>query len=165
MLQGQQPKLQTRTINHEGHIKIEYTNTVLSMHSFFKQSYQSKQSLRSLTENKKIFEQRKNEKNSSFNSLSASNSFLQVGKEVKKELIIYSYYVSVTKISAICKSFGIISSSTKNLEEANVIFASKMYFKKNLKLQQRAKGKNIPVYLVNNNTISQITNLLRHLVN
>src|SRR6476469_518391 len=39
LLQGQQPKLQTRTISPEGRIKIEYTNTVLPLNFFLKQSF------------------------------------------------------------------------------------------------------------------------------
>ena len=84
--------------------------------------------------------------------------------KLRKELVIYSYYVSVTKINAISKTLGILSATTRNLDDADVIFASKMYFRKNLKLQQKAKSEKIPVYLVNNNTVSQISSLLKHLV-
>lgn len=70
----------------------------------------------------------------------------------------------LNKIKTICNSFGIISNSTKILEEADIILASKIYFKENFKLQQIAKENKIPVYLVKNNTVSQLTNVLKHFI-
>ena len=164
LLHGQQPKLQTRTITNEGQIKIEYTNNVLPIHSFFKTSYQPKHSLKFLTENKKILDVKTKERNLLYKLVGSSKTSIPINDKLTKELVIYSYYVSVTKINAISKTLGILSATTKNLDDADVIFASKMYFRKNLKLQQKAKSEKIPVYLVNNNTVSQISSLLKHLV-
>jgi stage III sporulation protein SpoIIIAA len=159
LLQGQQPKLQTRTITNEGRIKIEYTNTVFPINSFFKQSYQSKQSFPLLTESGS-----KKNKISIVKEHSMSKMILYPIEKSNKELTVYCYFVSIHKINTICKSLGVIATSTKLLEEADVVFASKQYFRQNLKLQQLAKDKKIPVYLINNNTFSQITNVIKHLM-
>ena len=42
-----------------------------------------------------------------------------------------------------------------------IVSISKIYFKGNFKLQQIAKDNKIPVYIINNNTVSQITNVLK----
>lgn len=163
-LQGQQSKLQTRTLNNQGRIKIEYTNTVFPINSFFKQAYQAKQPLRSLPEKTKNLDTKVKTKFLSNKKDVFYENIIEQSKILPKELTLYSYYVSINKIKTICKSFGIISTYTKNLEEADVIFASKVYFRENLKLQQLAKENKIPVYLVNNNTISQISNVLKLLI-
>lgn len=161
LLQGQQPKLQTRTINPKGRMKIKYTNTVLPLNFFFKQSSQSKSILGSrLTSS--------NKSNKSFTQVEKQFSLTKSKKiqknRVLKELTIYSYYVSMNKINIICKSLGINLFSTKNLKEADLILASKLYFRQKPKLQQYAKNNKIPVYLINNNTFSQITNILKHIL-
>ena len=69
-----------------------------------------------------------------------------------------------SSVSFKVKTFGINVRSTKTLEEADLILASKLYFKENLKLQHLARENKIPVYIVNSNTVSQITNILKHLI-
>lgn len=161
LLQGQQPKLQTRTITPEGRIKIEYTNTVLPLNLFFKQSSQTKPMIGSTFTSS-------NKYNKSITHLekriSANKSKKIQKNKFLKELTIYSYYLSMNKINIICKSLGINLFSTKNLKEADLILASKLYFRENSKLQQYAKNNKIPVYLINNNTISQITNIFKYIL-
>lgn len=164
LLQGQQPKLQTRTITNDGRIKIEYTNTVFPITSFFKQSYQSKQTLQSLPDAPKNFEFKSENKNLVPQKGRKLKTLLDPIHDLTKEITVYSYYISINKITKICKSLGIILLSTKSLEEADVIFASKIYFRQNLKLQQLAKENKIPVYILNNNTVSQITNVLKQIM-
>jgi len=164
LLQGQQPKLQTRTITNDGRIKIEYTNTVFPITSFFKQSYQSKQPLRSLPDATKNFEFKSENKSLVPQQGRKLKTLIDPIHDLKKEITVYSYYISINKITKICKSLGIILLSTKSLEEADVIFASKIYFRQNLKLQQLAKENKIPVYILNNNTVSQITNVLKQIM-
>jgi stage III sporulation protein SpoIIIAA len=164
LLQGQQPKLQTRTISKEGRIKIEYTNTVFPINSFFKKSYQLKQPLRALVETKKLVDSKIKFKTLFERKGAISKNLTNTIENSSKELRIYSYYVSVNKINIVCKSFGINLASTKMLEEADVVFASKIYFRQNLKLQQKAKENKIPVYLLKNNTVSQITSVLKHML-
>ena len=164
LLQGQQPKLQTRTITKDGRIKIEYTNTVFPINSFFKQSYQSKQSSRELPETTKTSIKNTNDKSLLERKRRKSKILIDPNQNLTKALTIYSYYISMNKINTICRSLGLICSSTKSLEEADVIFASKIYFRKNLKLQALAKENKIPVYILNNNTLSQITHVLKFIV-
>lgn len=154
LLQGQQPKLQTRTITKDGRIKIEYTNLVFPINSFFKQSKQSSRELQETTKtiNDKTLLEKKRRR---------SKTLIDPNQNLTKALTIYSYYISMNKIHKISRSLGLICSLTKSLEEADVIFASKIYFRKNLKLQVLAKENKIPVYILNNNTLSQITHVLK----
>jgi stage III sporulation protein SpoIIIAA len=164
LLQGQQPKLQTRTITNDGNIKIEYTNTFFPINSFFKQSYTSKQPIKVLSDPKKILDLKsKNQAFSERKEITLKNGigFIQ---NLNKEIIIYSYHISISKINTVCKSLSINSTFTKTLEEADVILASKIYFRENFKLQQIAKEKKIRVYVLKNNTVSQITNILKHII-
>jgi stage III sporulation protein SpoIIIAA len=164
LLQGQQPKLQTRTITKDGRIKIEYTNLVFPINSFFKQSYQSKQSSRELHETTKSRIKSTNEKSVLEKKRRRSKTLIDPNQDLTKALTIYSYYISMNKIHKICRSLGLICSSTKSLEEADVIFASKIYFRKNLKLQALARENKIPVYILNNNTLSQISHVLKFVI-
>jgi stage III sporulation protein SpoIIIAA len=164
LLQGQQPKLQTRTITKDGRIKIEYTNTVFPINSFFKQSYQSKQSSRESPETTKTWIKKTNDKGLLERKRRKSKILIDPSPNLTKTFTIYPYYISMNKINTICRSLGLICSSTKSLEEADVIFASKIYFRKNLKLQALAKENKIPVYILNNNTLSQITHVLKFIV-
>ena len=163
LLQGHEPKLQTRTISNEGLIKIEYTNTAFPINSFFKQAYQSKQVIIPRSPNNNNFIG-SNTKESNIVEHRSGVVKLLNDQKLTTELQIYSYYVSNNKIKIICKSLGITSSSTKILKEADIIIASKIYFRQNLILQQLAKDNKIPVYILNNNTVSQITNVLKHLI-
>ena len=158
LLQGQQPKLQTRTMAKEGLIKIEYTNLVLLRNSFVKQSYISKEILGSVlrVNNKNLSVLKKNSSSINLKNLQSKRPF--------KELTIYSYYLSSKKINVVSKSLGITVYCTRVLKEANAILASKLYFRQNLKLQELAKTNRIPVYLISGNTVSQITNIFKYLI-
>jgi len=162
LLQGQQPKLQTRTVTPEGKIKIEYSTTVFPNNSFFKQSYQTKQIFRNAPESTKLFGLKNTETQVIKHNLLKTQKLDQTFN--KNKLTVYSYFVSINKINIICKTFGINVRSTKTLEEADLILASKLYFKENLKHQHLARENKIPVYIVNSNTVSQITNILKHLI-
>lgn len=48
---------------------------------------------------------------------------------------------------------------TKELKNANLIIGLKKHLRKNLKLQNLAKRKNIPIYTINQNSIFQIVKL------
>ena len=158
LLQGQQPRLQTRTIANEGLIKIEYTNLVSLRNSFVKQSYLPKEILGSVLtlNNKSLSVLKKGSSSIKSGSLQSKRPF--------KELTIYSYFLSSKKINVVSKSLGITVYSTRILKEANAILASKLYFRQNLKLQELAKANNIPVYLISSNTVSQITNIFKCLI-
>lgn len=164
LLQGQQPKIQTRAITSDGTIKIEYSNNIVPINSFFKQSSQTKQNFKTLTT--KTHPRDLTSKNQKF--LDKKSSLNKLIKEptqkVTKELIVYSYYLSINKINIVCKSLGVIPCITKDLDQADVVLAYKIYFRENLKLQQAVKNKKMPVYILNNNTPSQITTALKQVI-
>lgn len=143
LLQGQQPKLQTRTLGEDGVVKIEYTNIVSPINSYFKQIPNS------FKLNKKT---------------TFLNAALSKQEEIYAQLNIYPYFLSNHKINLVCKSLGLVSSITNSLEKADLILASKIYFRKDVYLQQFVKEKKIPVYILNKNTVSQITNVIKHIV-
>lgn len=157
-LQGLQPKLQTRTINNQGNIKIKYANISFNENSFLKQSYPSKQVIKYLRQKKKFKINNKLKKDSNFVVSNYKNL------KYSKQLIIYSYYLSTNKINIISKILGIQPLLTKIITEADIILVHKKYFKQNIKLQELIKNSSIKSYLINTNTISQMTSILKYLI-
>jgi stage III sporulation protein SpoIIIAA len=158
LLQGLQPKLQTRIVSNQGNIKIKYTNISFNQSSFFKPLYASKQFLNYLSQTKKFKITTKIKKDSNF--LNSKDRNLKYSKQ----LIIYSYYLSTNKFNKISKVLTIKPLLTKTIEEADVIIVSKKYFRKNIKLQQLVKKMKKKLYLLNSNTDSQIKSILKYLI-
>ena len=160
LLQGKLPKLQTRHLTNNGLIKIKYTNTRITTNYFFKETNQTEENLHpllSLANKSQVVKKRTADFDPSIFS-----SKLEEKNKLKK-LKIYSYYLSINKINTICKSLSILPSFTTSLETADIVLASKIYFRENIFLQKKAKSKNVPIFLIKNNTVSQITAVLKHL--
>lgn len=156
LLQGLQPKLQTRILRNQGSIQISYTTTNFSLSTFFTQGLKPKQIFRSFLAIKNNFKlDTKIKNNTYFFRGNYENTF------DSKQLLLYSYYLSTKKINKISKLLGIKFLLTKIIEEADVILVSRKYFRRNLKLQQVVKEIKIACYLVNSNTQNEITNVLK----
>lgn len=162
LLQGLQPKLQTRVLRNQGSIKINYTTTNFNLSTFFTQELKPKQIFRSLPAIKDNFKLgTKIKKNSSFFKQNSENI---IQTKETKQLLLYSYYLSTKKINKISKILGMRLLLTKIIEEADVILVSKKYFQKNFKLQQVVKEIKIACYLVNSNTQNEITTVLKYIL-
>jgi stage III sporulation protein SpoIIIAA len=168
LLQGQPPTFQTRTLTKKGFFQIQHPKPLLPPSSFFQASSSSKKTLSFSKQFGELSPTLPSQKKKRKKRLPKSNSSGKPPRlphpRIFKELCFYPYYLSSQKIHLVGQSLGLSLSSTKHGKEADLILASKLYFRQNQKLQQLAKDHQIPVYLINNNTLSQITNLLKYLI-
>lgn len=162
LLQGLQPKLQTRLLRNQGSIQISYTTTNFNLNKFFTQRLKPKQIFKSLPSTKNNFKLGTKIKNNTY--IFKENYENIVETKHTRQVLLYSYYLSTKKINKISKILGIRPLLTKIIEEADVILVSKKYFKKNFKLQQVVKEIKIACYLVNGNTQNEITSVLKYIL-
>jgi stage III sporulation protein SpoIIIAA len=80
------------------------------------------------------------------------------------KILLYSYSISINKVQQISKTFGLNLIFTKDISKANAILALKSYIKENKKLKQIAKNKQIPIYTVRKNNISQIIKTIYQII-
>jgi stage III sporulation protein SpoIIIAA len=80
------------------------------------------------------------------------------------KVLLYSYSISINKVQQISKTFGLNLIFTKDISKANAILALKSYIKENKKLKQIAKNKQIPIYTVRRNNISQIIKTIYQII-
>lgn len=142
-LQGKEPKLQRRLVTFEGLQKIKYTTT----NFFLKEKYPSKENLFSLF---------LPPKKSSFFLKKNINS-----KRKTKTLKVYSYYLSKKKINKSGQFLNQRLSFTSFLEKADLVLASKIYFRENPSFQKKVKKNKIPLFLIKKNGKAQITHILK----
>ena len=165
LLHGQQPNLQFRFLGIDGKINIDYTHIANSSVSFFKKSYQLSNSLVELAP---IYQRNSfttAQEKSQLLKQANQNSDVKSAQDTKNTpLYIYSFSLSNHKLEKLCKSFGINIILTKEIDQADIIVASKACLKQNNKLRQLAKNHKIPIYAINSNTVGQITKTLRHMV-
>lgn len=162
LLQGLQPKLQTRLLRNQGSIQISYTTTNFNLSKFFTQKLKPKQIFKSSPSIKNNFKLGTKIKNNTYFFKENYESIVET--KHTRQLLLYSYYLSTKKINKISKILGIRPLPTKIIEEADVILVSKKYFKKNVKLQQVVKEIKIACYLVNSNTQNEITSVLKYIL-
>jgi hypothetical protein len=162
LLQGLQPKLQTRLLRNQGSIQISYTTTNFNLSKFFTQRVKPKQIFKSLPSIKNNFKLSTKIKNNTYFFKENYENIIETNHT--RQLLLYSYYLSTKKINKISKILGIRPLLTKIIEEADVILVSKKYFKKNFKLQQVVKEIKIACYLVNGNTQNEITSVLKYIL-
>jgi stage III sporulation protein SpoIIIAA len=165
ILHGQQPNLQFRFLGIDGKINIDYTHIANSSVSFFKKSYQLSNSLVELAPISQRNSFTTAQEKSQLLKQANQNSDVKSAHDTKNTpLYIYSFSLSNHKLEKLCKSFGINIILTKEIDQADIIVASKACLKQNNKLRQLAKNHKIPIYAINSNTVGQITKTLRHMV-
>jgi stage III sporulation protein SpoIIIAA len=165
LLHGQQPNLQFRFLGIDGKINIDYTHIANSSVSFFKKSYQFSNSLVELAPISQRNSFTTAQEKSQLLKQANQNSDVKSAQDTKNiPLYIYSFSLSNHKLEKLCKSFGINIILTKEIDQADIIVASKACLKQNNKLRQLAKNHKIPIYAINSNTVGQITKTLRHMV-
>jgi stage III sporulation protein SpoIIIAA len=162
LLQGLQPKLQTRVLKNQGSVQISYTTTNFNLSKFFRPRLKPKQIFRSLPSIKNNIKLGTKIKNNTYFFKENYENIIET--KYTRQLLLYSYYLSIKKINKISKILGIRPLLTKKIEEADVILVSKKYFKKNFKLQQLVKETKIACYLVNGNTQNEITSVLKYIL-
>ena len=116
--------------------------------------------------------------NFSFISTSSANSFTSASSLTNSSmknkvstslsqscLSLYPYFVSMHQIERAANILGFPVIITKDAIKADAILALRSSMKKNNKLRQIAKIKNITIYTIYSNTVPHITRALRKLVN
>jgi stage III sporulation protein SpoIIIAA len=137
ILEGLQPKLQTRVINIDGQVIIKSRNEDFNQTSFIKSVHSplTIQVLKFLPKEKKC-----------------------------KNLSIYSYFLSTNRIIKICKILFIKPLLTKKIDEADIILVSKKYFKENNIFQNDTNKIIKKVYLITSNNSNQIKHVLKIII-
>ena len=80
-------------------------------------------------------------------------------------LFIYPYFVNIQQIEAVVNALGLPLLITKDAMKADAILALRSSVKKNNRLRQVAKTKNITIYTIYSSTVPHITRALRKLLN
>lgn len=80
------------------------------------------------------------------------------------KLLIYPYFVGMHHVEAVVHNLGLPLVITKDAIQADAILALRSSVKKNNKLRQLAKAKNIIIYTIYSSTVPHITRALRKLL-
>ena len=142
LLQGYQPSLQIRELNHNGETKIKHVISEVDSLSFFD------------TKIKTNFWQKTNE------NLNLTNFCLIKSKKLK----IYPYSISTSLIEKAAKIIGFKPFITNEINEATLILGLQKHTQKNTQIHKLSEKYNIPIYTVNNSTVPQITQILYNVV-
>nr|QOS04588.1 hypothetical protein [Sarcopeltis skottsbergii] len=86
-------------------------------------------------------------------------------KGIKKNILLYPYYINSQHIEFIITSLQLPIEVTKDILSSDVILALRSNVKQNTKLRQIAKSRNIIIYTVYNSTDSYITRALKQVLN
>lgn len=84
---------------------------------------------------------------------------------LEAKLFLYPYFVNVQQIEAVVHTLKLPLVITKDPAQADAILALRSSVKKNSKLKQIAKSKNVIIYTIYSSTIPHITRALRKLLN
>ena len=150
ILLGQTPKTEIRMKNNFNQIKIEFNNFLVPENQFGLDMSPNPSQF-PLATNTLVAKSENMEKENLNNTLSST-------------LFIYAFSISKIKIEKICHSLQSNFIITTDIKEANLILAIKSSLKENPKIIQVAKRYKIPIYAVNNNSIGQITKIIKCLL-
>ena len=81
-----------------------------------------------------------------------------------KKLLIYTYSLSNNLVKEAVYKLGLKLLLTKEIKKATIIIGLKKHLKQNFKLKKLAKQRNIPIYMINQSTVYQVTKLLQSLI-
>jgi stage III sporulation protein SpoIIIAA len=82
-------------------------------------------------------------------------------KSKSKSLLIYPYSISINLLKEVLRRMGFQCNLTNEIKQANLIIGLTKHLKKNFRLTQLAKQKNIPIYALNDVNIYQILKLIQ----
>ena len=82
-------------------------------------------------------------------------------KSKSKSLLIYPYSISINLLKEVLRRMGFQCNLTNEIKQANLIIGLTKHLKKNFRLIQLAKQKNIPIYALNDVNIYQILKLIQ----
>ena len=76
-------------------------------------------------------------------------------------MLIYPYSISVNLLREVLNKIGFSFNLTNEIKQANIIIGLTKHLKRNFKLINLAKQKNIPIYALNEINLYQITRLIQ----
>nr|YP_009541734.1 hypothetical protein [Synarthrophyton chejuense]AYR05743.1 hypothetical protein [Synarthrophyton chejuense] len=173
ILQGTYILTQCRKFNPSGSLLIECNSSLGNFDSLSKLSSVKMHSFSSrnhLINEKVVF---------SYNNINFLNRYKD-SKFIKKidhkqsslnlsngleSLSLYVYFVDIKQIKAVIHSLQLPLLITKNAVKADAILALRSSVKKNTKLRQIARNRNIIIYTIYSSTIPHITRALRKILN
>ena len=82
-----------------------------------------------------------------------------------KKLVIYPYSLSYNLLKEVLLKTGLKFVLTNEIKKASLILGLKKHLKKNFKLINLAKQKNIPIYALNQVSLYQITKIIQLIEN
>lgn len=167
ILKRQAPCLQKRFIKTKKLIQIVHTSLTKPSHSF---SYEvlpfPKTARRNPSGDNKSFSSKKTKLNL-FKEKKADALIIKkkgIKKQLTKQIHVYFFGLSNKNLEKTLHSLGTTLVTTKLFEKADILVTNKLGLEKNSGLQKLARGKKIPVYLVQTNTSKQHKLLCQHLL-
>lgn len=175
LLRGSCILTQKREIDQEGKISIQCKPFLANHSTMSKMSINKNTNLLSL----RSYENYTNIINvENYNSdLKASFKNVNNSEELKRtdlpmnlsyspsQLLLYPYFVNIQQIESVVSALGLPLLITKDAIKADAILALRSSVKKNNKLRQVAKTRNIAIYTIYSSTIPHITRAIRKLLN
>ena len=81
-----------------------------------------------------------------------------------KNLLIYPYSIPINLLKEVLHKTGLKFTLTNEIRQANIIIGLAKHLKKNFKLINLAKQKNIPIYALNEINLYQLTKLIQVII-
>ena len=175
ILQGYSVLTQRRIINNHGEIYIHCEPFVSHSSTLSKMSVKQSNILGSFRYSQKeksvmysVVED--NDFQSNVKAFNSPVNFKQYSPVVdlsfsKSCLFIYPYFVNIQQIEFVVNAFSLPLLITKDAMKADAILALRSSVKKNNRLKQVAKTRNITIYTIYSSTVPHITRALRKLLN
>jgi stage III sporulation protein SpoIIIAA len=151
LLQGQQPKLQVRTLDENGNFKIFLQKPEKVDSSNNKSSKLNKNW-------RKVEKPKLTSVNSEKISLSSEGIINKIDNQAP--LIVFDYSISRNLVTKCALLLKLNIEFTSDLKEAMFVLGLKNHIRDNLFVLNTAKQENIPVYTIQNNSQTQITQIL-----
>ena len=149
LLQGQQPKLQVRTLDENGNFKIFLQKPEKSDSTNISKSSKLNKNWRKVEKPKSV-------------PVSSEKLLLNSGSSLSKidPLIVFDYSISKSLVLKCASLLKLNIEFTNDFKKAMFVLGLKNHIRDNLFVLDMAKQENIPVYTIQNNSQTQITQIL-----
>ena len=172
LLQASCVLTQQRVIDKNGQVSIACKSSMVHNNTLSKLSIKKNNSLSSLhsyhsdshTVNSLNYRSIQQSRLSNAISFKKNDTSIKLSA-LQSQLWLYSYFVNVQQIEAVINALGLPMCITKDAMKADAILALRSGVKRNNKLRQIAKTRNITIYTIYSSTIPHITRALRKLLN
>jgi hypothetical protein len=163
LLQGLEPKVQIRKSSDSKKMQVSLNKPDTNLLSKTKQTKSNKNWRKNNKSNPNLENKNmlaiasKEKKLLASDNLVVQNQKLEIASDT---LCIYTYSISNTLIKKCSKSLKLKVSFTKNLADAQIIIGLSYHVKNNINILQYAKRNGTPIFMIQDNSTSQITQIL-----